>query len=76
MKNLSAPFTFQEERPMKIEHAFFLPFFQNYGSVCRKVILMCSHDPIFGTNKIRILKNRSFERALRVKQISGFHSKH
>ena len=24
--------------------------------------LMCSHDPIFGTNKNRILKNGSFER--------------
>ena len=26
---------------------------------------MCSHDPIFGTNKNRILKNGSCERALK-----------
>ena len=29
-------------------------FFQNYVSVCRRSFSMCSHDPIFGTNKNRI----------------------
>ena len=38
MQNLSAPFIFQEECRMKIEHVLFLSVFQNYGSVCRKVI--------------------------------------
>ena len=38
MQNLSAPFMFQEEYWMKIEHVLFPSVFQNYGSVCRKVI--------------------------------------
>ena len=38
MLNLSAPFMFQEECQMKIEHVLFHPFFQTDGSVCRKVI--------------------------------------
>ena len=40
MQNLSPPFFFQEECQMKIEHVLFpsVFFFQNYGSVCRKVI--------------------------------------
>ena len=38
MQNLSAPFIFQEECRMKIEHVLFPSVFQNYGSVCRKVI--------------------------------------
>ena len=38
MQNLSVPFIFQEECQMKIEHVHFHPFFQNYGSVYRKVI--------------------------------------
>ena len=29
--------------------------------------LMCSHDPFFGTNKNRILKNGSCEQALRTR---------
>ena len=65
MQNLSAPFIYQEKCQMKIEHVL-LPsvfFFQNYRPMCRKVISLCSHDPIFGTNKNRILKNGSCERA-------------
>ena len=38
MQDLSAPFIFQEECRMKIEHVLFHPFIQTYGSVCRKVI--------------------------------------
>ena len=39
MKNLSAPFMFQEQYRIKIKHVLFPSvFFQNYGSVCRKVI--------------------------------------
>ena len=40
-------------------------FFQNYGSVCRKVILMCSHDPIIGTNENWILEIEQCERAFK-----------
>ena len=46
---------------MKIEHVI---FFQNSVSFS-----VCSHDQIFGTNKNRILKNGSCERAIfRVKE--------
>ena len=38
MQNLLAPFIFQEECRKKIEHVLFPSVFQNYGSVCRKVI--------------------------------------
>ena len=39
IQNLSAPFILQEECWMKIAHALFpFRFFQNYGSMCRKVI--------------------------------------
>ena len=38
MQNLSAPFIFHEECRMKIEHVLFPSVFQNYRSVCRKVI--------------------------------------
>ena len=49
---------------------FYFPFFPKYGSVCPKVISMCSRDPIFGTNKNRILKKGSCERAFK----PNFHS--
>ena len=41
MQNLSAPFIFQKEYRMKIELVLFpsVFFFQNYGSVCQKVII-------------------------------------
>ena len=32
---------------------------------------MCSHDPIFGTNKSRILKNGSCERILKLPFLLG-----
>ena len=35
---------------------------------------MCSHDPFFGTNKNRILKNGSCEWALRQMLSPGSHS--
>ena len=38
IQNLLAPFIFQEECRMKIKHALFLPAFQNYGFLSRKVI--------------------------------------
>ena len=38
MQNLSAPSIFQEECRMKIEHVLFPTIFQNYGSMCRKII--------------------------------------
>ena len=38
MQNLSAPFVFQQECRMKIEHILFSFVFQNYGSVCQNVI--------------------------------------
>ena len=60
MKNLSAPFIFQEECQMKIEHILFPSVFFKITDPCvGKSFPMCSHDPIFGTNKIRILKNGS-----------------
>ena len=65
----SAPFIFQEERRMKIEHVLFPSTFQNYGSVFQKAIfnvscLLCSRDPIFGTNKNEIIEIGSCEQAL------------
>ena len=57
MQNLSAPFIFQEECRMKIEHVLFSSaFFQNYGFKCRKIIFNVFHDPIFGTTEIVSLK--------------------
>ena len=58
MQNLSAPFIFQEECRMKIEHALFTSVFVKITDPCvERSYLMCSHDLIFGTNKNRILKN-------------------
>ena len=66
MQNLSVPFIFQGECRMEIEHVL-IPsvFILNYWSVWWKVILICSHNQFFGTNKNWILKNGSFERAFR-----------
>ena len=58
MQNLS--FIFQEECRMKIEHVFKITV-----PCVGRSYSMCSHDPIFGTNKNRILKNGSCERALK-----------
>ena len=66
VQNLSAPFIFQEECRMKIEHVLFPFFFFLNTDLCvGRSFSMCSHDPIFVTNKNRILKNGSCERALR-----------
>ena len=57
MQNLSAPFIFQKECGMKIEHVIFHPFLKLTDPCVRRPFSMCSHDPIFGTNKNRVLKN-------------------
>ena len=41
-------------------------FFKTTDPFDGRSLLMCSHDPFFGTNKNRILKTGSCERALRV----------
>ena len=65
MQNFSAPFIFQEECRMKIEYVLFPSVFFKLTDPCvGRLSSMCSHDPIFGTNKNRILKNGSCERAL------------
>ena len=67
MQNLSMPFIFQGECRMKIEHVLFLSvFFKIKDPFDGRLFLMCSHDPFFGTNKNRILKNGSCEQAFRM----------
>ena len=62
MQNLSVPFIFQGECRMKIEHVLFSSvFFKITDPFDGRSFLMCSHDPFFGTNKNRILKNGSCE---------------
>ena len=55
---------------MKIEYVLFPSgfFFKITNPCIRSSFSMCSHDPIFGTNKNRILKNRSCERDLNGKK--------
>ena len=49
----------------KIEHVLFPSVFFKLTDPCvGRSFSMCSHDPIFGTNKNRIVKNESCERAL------------
>ena len=43
---------------------YFHPFFKITDPFDGRSFLMCSHDPFFGTNKNRILKNGSCEQAL------------
>ena len=62
-KYLSASFIFQEECQMKIKHVLFLSIFSNLRMCVGRSFSMCSNDPIFGTNKNRILKNGSSEQA-------------
>ena len=64
--NLSAPFIFQKECRMKVEHALFpsVFFFKITDPCVEKSFSMCSHDLIFETNKNQILKNGSCELAL------------
>ena len=48
MQNLSAPFIFQEECRMKIEHVPFPSvFFKITDPYVGRLFSMCSHDPIF-----------------------------
>ena len=50
---------------MKIAHVQFPSvFFKIMDPFDGRSFLMCSHDPFFGTNKNRILKNGSYERVL------------
>ena len=51
---------------MKIEHVLFSSvfFFKITDQCVGRSFSMCSHHPMFGTNKNRILKNGSCERAL------------
>ena len=61
---LLVPFIFQEERRMKIGHVLFPSFFFKITDLFDgRSFLMCLHDPFFGTNKNRILKNGSCEQA-------------
>ena len=65
MQNLSAPFIFQEECRMEIENVLFPSVFFKITDPCvGRSFSMCLHDQISGTNKNRILKNGSCERAL------------
>ena len=64
MQNLSVPFIFQGEGRMKIEHVLFPSvFFKITDHFDGRSFLTCSHDPFFGINKNRILKNGSCELA-------------
>ena len=52
---------------MKIEHVLFPSvFFKVKAPFDGRSLLMCSHDPFFGTNRNRIFKNGSCERAFRM----------
>ena len=67
IQNLSAPLIFQEDCWMKIEYVLFPPVFFKITDACvGRTFSMCSHDPIFGNNKNRILKNGSYERFSRL----------
>ena len=68
MQNLSAPFISQEECRMKIEVcSISICFFRITDPSCvGRSFSVCSHDPIFRTNRDRILKNGSCERASKV----------
>ena len=59
IQNLSAPFIFQEE-PVSDENrvcSISIRFFKLTDLCVGMSFSMCSHDPIFGTNKNQILKN-------------------
>ena len=47
MQNLSAPFIFEEECRMKIEHVLFPPVFSKLRIRVGRSFSVCSHDPIF-----------------------------
>ena len=56
MQNLSAPFIFQEECHENRACSVSIGFFKITDPCVGRSFSMCSHDPIFGTNKNRILK--------------------
>ena len=63
--DLSVPFIFQgesdENRACSISIRFFFKIKDPFDG---RSFLMCSHDPFFGTNKIRILKTDRVNRPL------------
>ena len=66
MQNLPAPSIFQEECRIKIEHVqfpsvFFLTITDPYIGTS---FSLCSHDPIFVTNKYQVLEIGSYEQTL------------
>ena len=67
MHNLSVSFIFQGESRMKLEHVLFpfVFFFKIKDPFDGRSFLICSQDPLFRTNKNRILKNVSCEKAFR-----------
>ena len=54
---------------------YFHPFFKITDPCDGRSFLVCSHDPFFGTNKNRTLKNESCERALRLWKLKKDDSK-
>ena len=76
MKNLSAPFIFQDECRMKIEHVLFPSFFSKLRIHVSEGHFQCVHTiPIIGTNKNRIRKNGTCEWALRPFDLNDFSLK-
>ena len=70
MQNLSVPFIFQGECQIKTEHVLFPYFFIKIMDPFNgRSFLMSLHDPFLGTNKNRILKNRSCEGAFNEQKI-------
>ena len=61
---------------MKIEHVQFPSVvFKITDPFDGRLFSMCSHDSFFGTNKNRILKNGSCERALTVRSMKKIPDK-
>ena len=56
---------------MKIEHVLFPSVFFKITDLFDGSL--SSHDPFFGTNKNRILKNGSCEQALRLEEVHVLH---
>ena len=65
MQNLSVPFIFQGENRENRACSISIRFFKIKDLFDGRSFLMCSHDPFFGNNKNRILKNGSCEQAFR-----------
>ena len=63
MQNLSAPFIVQEQSDENRACSISIRLFKLTDPCVGRSFSLCSHDPIFGTNKIRILKNGSCELA-------------